>query len=206
MPSTALSNLCADPAISNSRPTLPAAVPLATHSLSSTLILPSSHPSVIQMYAPSIADLISELEVSPSNKVSRRDERQLDPPQVERAVVSESGEWMATVDGRSGDVAHRGEVYLKLWSWDRKGGYWILNTRIDRPHGLKTVTAVTFRPGNDSTGQQLVTTGADGTIKVWRLRPAAKESKVSEGMRPGHFWILALADFPLQNTGSPKSR
>ncbi|KAH8099362.1 WD40 repeat-like protein [Cristinia sonorae] len=173
-----------DPAISNNRPTLPSSVPLTVHSLTSTLVLPSSHPSMIQMYSPTIADLISELEVSPSNKISRRDDKQLDPPRVERAVVSENGKWMATVDSRAGDEAHRGEVYLKLWSWEKKGGYWTLNTRIDRPHGLKNVTAVTFRPPSEVSSLQLATTGADGAIKIWRLRQVSKEGKNTE-----EFWV-----------------
>ena len=136
---------------------------------------------MIQMYAPSTSDLISELEVSPSNKVSRRDEKPLDPPRVERAVISNSGQWMATVDSRAGDDAHRGDVYLKIWLWDRKGSSWLLNTRIDRPHGLTPITSVNFRPQTDSTSQQLVTTGADGNIKLWRLRHTTKEGKNAEG-------------------------
>ena len=47
--------------------------------------------------------LVAELEVSPSNRVSRRDEKALQPSVVERVVVSPSGEWMATVDVREGD-------------------------------------------------------------------------------------------------------
>ncbi|TCD65669.1 hypothetical protein EIP91_002342 [Steccherinum ochraceum] len=182
--SRSIARIKIDPAISNNRPIVPAAVPLAIHPLPSTLILPSSHPSMLQTYNPSTSELISELEVTPSNKVSRRDEKQLDPPRVERAVVSESGLWMATVDGRSGDEAYRGEVYLKVWSWDKKGGSWILNTRIDRPHGLKLVTSVAFRPQAEGASQQLVTTGADGAIKVWRLRQVTKEGKKVE-----EYWV-----------------
>lgn len=170
-----------DPAISNNRPIQPTSIPLAVHPLTSTLVLPSSHPSMIQMYAPTTADLMSELEVSPSNKISRRDEKQLEPPRVERSVVSESGRWMATVDSRSGDDSYRGEVYLKLWAWDRKSSHWTLNTRIDRPHGLHPVTSVAFRPATGDNNEQLVTTGSDGAIKFWRLRQTRKEGKLAEG-------------------------
>lgn len=110
--------------------------------------------------------LAAELEVSPSNRVSRRDEKALQPSAVERAVVSPSGEWMATVDVRETDDSFRGEVYLKIWHWEKAGGFWELNTRVDRPHGLSAISAVSF---SDHT-HLLVTTGRDGYIKTWRLK------------------------------------
>jgi NET1-associated nuclear protein 1 (U3 small nucleolar RNA-associated protein 17) len=156
---------------------------MAIHPATSTLILPSSHPSSLQTYAPSTSILIGELEVSPTNRVSRRDEAPLEPPRVECAVVSSSGEWMATVDSREGDEAFRGEVYLKIWWWDPKTGFWILNTRIDRPHGLERVTSVAFSPEiKDRLAIQLVTTGDDQTIKVWRLRTMTEKNGHVEGL------------------------
>ena len=62
--------------------------------------------------------LLSELEVSPSNRISRRDEKALEPCRVEVSAVSDSGDWMATLDTREGEDSFRGEVYLKMWSWD----------------------------------------------------------------------------------------
>lgn len=153
--------------------------PLAVHSLTSTMILPSSHPSSLQIYSPSSSKLISELEVSPSNRVSRRDDKPLEPSRVDRAVVSPSGDWMATVDLRDGDESFRGELYLKLWSWDPRSGQWTLNTRIDRPHGLERVTHVVFSPKS----QFLVTTGADGNIKTWRLRSSGSKTVSADGQQ-----------------------
>ncbi|KAH7886105.1 WD40-repeat-containing domain protein [Phlebopus sp. FC_14] len=156
-----------DPAVSDSLPSSSTA-PLAVHSLSDTLVLPSSHPSSLQTYSPSTSTLVAELEVSSSNRVSRRDERTLESSRVEYAVVSSNGEWMATVDHREGDESFRGEIYLKLWYWDKRNAFWILNTRVDRPHGHHRVTSITFSP--DSHNVELVTTGEDGNVKMWRIR------------------------------------
>ncbi|KAI0652052.1 WD40 repeat-like protein [Trametes meyenii] len=174
-----------DPAVSHDRPSTSTSVPLAIHSLSSTLILPSSHPSSLQTYSPSTSRLLSELEVSPSNRVSRRDDKPLQPSRVECAVLSDAGDWMATVDSREADESFRAEVYLKIWRWDRKAGFWILNTRIDRPHGLKKITGVAFRPrARTQDDLLLATTGEDGNIKTWRVRSVKTKS---EGVE--EFWV-----------------
>ncbi|KAF8922017.1 WD40-repeat-containing domain protein [Mucidula mucida] len=158
--------------------------PLASHPASSTLILPSSHPSSLQMFSIPSSQVISELEVSPSNRVSRRDEKPLEPSRVELTVVSSSGDWMATVDRREGDGTLHGEVYVKIWSWDRQVGSWILNTRIDRPHGSQKVLDIAFSPVPPSSSSSLLlaTTGADNNIKIWRLKKS-KDRIASE------FWV-----------------
>jgi NET1-associated nuclear protein 1 (U3 small nucleolar RNA-associated protein 17) len=88
---------------------------------------------------------------------------------------------MATVDARKGDESFHGEVYLKLWWWDKKSGSWTLNTRIDRPHGLTKVTSTAFSPVQDITALQLVSTGRDGYIKTWRVRKE-KTKNANEGL------------------------
>jgi hypothetical protein len=168
-----------EPAMSRHGLPPPVTAPLAVHALTSTLILPSSHPSSLQTYSPSSSKLISELEVSPSNRISRRDEKPIEHSRVDRAVISASGEWMATVDGREGDPTFRGEIYLKIWHW--KPGTWILNTIIDRPHGLKKITALAFSPAVGKDSFYLVTTGQDGNVKTWRLRSLRGKGGVSEG-------------------------
>jgi NET1-associated nuclear protein 1 (U3 small nucleolar RNA-associated protein 17) len=125
--------------------------------------------------------LVAELEVSPSNRVSRRDDKPPEPVKVEAAVISTSGEWMATIDGRHGDEYFRGEVYLKIWWWDHKSKFWILNTRIDRPHGLMKVNTVSFSPVKDPRLLQLVTSGLDGNVKTWRIRTTKQKGGQTEG-------------------------
>lgn len=168
--------------MSHSRPSASAPTPLTVHSLSSTLILPSSHPSSLQAYSPSSSKLISELEVSPSNRVSRRDEKMLEPSRVERAVVSSSGEWLATIDSREGDGCFRGEVHLKVWRWESSTGLWALNTRIDKPHGPSRVTSIVFSPDDGSGNTLLTTSGEDGSVTSWRKRSVAnKRTGTSDG-------------------------
>jgi NET1-associated nuclear protein 1 (U3 small nucleolar RNA-associated protein 17) len=156
-------------------------IPLAVHSPSATLVLPSSHPSSLQTYSPSSSTLIAELEVSPTNRVSRQDEKPIEPLRVEMTVISSNGDWMATIDGRGGDDSFRGEIYLKMWWRDRKAGFWILKTRVDRPHGLARVTSVTFSPVESGSPLQLVTTGQDGNIKMWRIRRIKQKGGDIEG-------------------------
>lgn len=76
---------------------------------------------------------------------------------------------MATVDARDGEDGFGGEIYLKIWAWERKTSNWILNTRIDRPHGLHKITDISFSPISHERQLQLVTTGKDGYAKIWRL-------------------------------------
>jgi NET1-associated nuclear protein 1 (U3 small nucleolar RNA-associated protein 17) len=154
------------------------------HALTSTIILPSSHPSSLQIYSPSSSKLISELEISPSNRVSRRDERPIEPSRVEQTVISSSGEWLASVDTRDGEDGFRGEVYLKLWRWDQNASTWILNTRVDRPHGLKKITCMAFSPSSSKDSQSilLVTTGEDNNVKTWGLKTVKDKVMVMEGM------------------------
>ncbi|KIK70685.1 hypothetical protein GYMLUDRAFT_32726 [Collybiopsis luxurians FD-317 M1] len=146
------------------------AVPLALHHSSSTFILPSSHASSIQMFSLTSSKIVSELEIAPSNRVSRRDEKPIEPSRVERTVISPSGEWMATTDARPHTEDFHGEVYLKIWRWDRKTSLWTLNTRIDRPHGPHSVLDLSFNPRPHASLESfLVTAGSDGTVKTWRV-------------------------------------
>ncbi|KAF8973504.1 WD40-repeat-containing domain protein [Flammula alnicola] len=183
--------------------------PIAIQPLTSTLVLPSSHPSSLQMYSPSSSTLICELEVSPSNRVSRRDEKPVIPSRVETAVISSSGTWMATVDSREGDAGFRSEVYLKIWSWDTHQGNWILNTRIDRPHGIDKVTDVSFTPCVDESKYlHLVTTGNDGHIKVWRLwrhraAPGSTASESENGTWVSFATLTYRSEIPTSISWSP---
>ncbi len=106
----------------------------------------------------------------------------LEPPRVERAVVSSSGEWLATVDSREGDESFHGEVHLKVWRWESSTGLWTLNTRVDRPHGLARVTSIVFSPDDGSESPLLATSGEDGCVKSWRIRSVVnKKAGTSDG-------------------------
>jgi NET1-associated nuclear protein 1 (U3 small nucleolar RNA-associated protein 17) len=106
----------------------------------------------------------------------------LEPSRVEFAVVSSTGEWLATVDSRDGDEFFRGDVHLKIWRWENPAGLWTLNTRIDKPHGPAAVTSIVFSPGEDSGSTVLVTSGEDGNVKSWRIRSVTnKKTGTSDG-------------------------
>ena len=154
--------------------------PLAFHSTTQTLLLPSSHPSSLQVYSLSSSKLHSELEVSPSNRVSRPHEKPLTSPQVDLVSVSSNGEWMATLDARDDPYDGFGmEVSLKIWRWGSTGGRWELNTRIERPHGLHHVRSIEFSPSGEGL---LVSTGEDGNIKTWVERKVKEKKGDVDGL------------------------
>jgi NET1-associated nuclear protein 1 (U3 small nucleolar RNA-associated protein 17) len=74
--------------------------------------------------------VLFDLEVAPSNRIARRDEKELEPVAVELVAFSGAGpgesaahgqsEWMATIEGRQGDEYEgAGAVCnLKVWRWD----------------------------------------------------------------------------------------
>ncbi|KAF8999080.1 WD40 repeat-like protein [Cyathus striatus] len=159
--------------------------PLAAHPLSSTLILPSSHPSSLQIFSPASLTLVSELEVSPSNRVSRREDKPIEAALIEKSVVSQCGQWMATIDSREGEDGVHGEVYLKIWRWDSPSKTWILNTRIDRPHGIQKILDIAFGPLNGQHSPYLATAGKDGYVRIWRVRTRNVEQNIKED-----FWVL----------------
>ncbi|KAJ8702240.1 NET1-associated nuclear protein 1 [Pleurotus ostreatus] len=161
--------------------------PLAIHRLTSTIVLPSSHPSSLQVYAPFSSELVSEIEISPSNRISRRDETPIEAYRVENTQISASGEWMVTLDCRAGDENFRGDIFLKFWKWHHKPGVWILNTRIDHPHDLGAVTSMAFKSSDSDDPLQLVTTGADSHVKIWRLKSIKTPGEVEES------WVIRSA-------------
>ncbi|SJX64495.1 related to NAN1-U3 snoRNP protein [Sporisorium reilianum f. sp. reilianum] len=152
--------------------------PLAVHPASRNVVLLAGHPSSLQFYD-SVKDVNTmELEVAPSNRVSRVDEEQIEPTRVERVVFSpfvssktaEAGEWMVTFDSRNlsdmeGEVEVVSKSSLKFWRWNPLNRRYTLNTRIDRPHNGKRLTSITFSPSS----ALLVTTASDGKARSWHL-------------------------------------
>ena len=163
-------------------------IPLAVHPSTSYIVMQSSHPSSLQICSSLTSDLISELEVAPSNRVSRRDETPIEPARVSHAVICRGfstpgaipGEWMATVDYRDGGDEFGSDVTLKIWRWE--GTQFVLNTRIDRPHGKGRVTSVSFNPASvDTSSCILVTTGDNGFVRTWKVTSAFDKKGNEEG-------------------------
>jgi NET1-associated nuclear protein 1 (U3 small nucleolar RNA-associated protein 17) len=141
-----------------------------------------------------------ELEVSPSNRVSKRDFKPIAGAVVERVATSSCGQWMATVDVRFGGEESQSEIYLKFWSWDSSQGSWVLNTRINKPHGNNSILSMSFRPScGHNAGLWLATCGEDGKLKIWRIRTTKTKNAGVEGMNG--LFLFVLAHFS-QNIGS----
>ncbi|KAH7334387.1 quinon protein alcohol dehydrogenase-like superfamily [Rhizoctonia solani] len=167
--------------------------PLVSHSQSNRILLPAAHPASLQVLSRTGAgiSLVGELEVAPSNRISRKDETPIEPIRVGLVSLSNKGketdaQWLATVDSRAD-----AEIYLKFWKWNnedsttRSSNLCTLNTRIDRPHGEHRVTSLAFHPRG---GEMLATTGEDGIVKMWGIRRSSDEE----------FWICA-ASFSYRN-------
>ncbi|TNY22985.1 WD40-repeat-containing domain protein [Rhodotorula diobovata] len=174
------------PTFAPARPDAP--TPLALDPSTSSLVLPAAHPSSLQFYSPREDATVLELEVAPSNRVTGADlDRPLEPTRVERVAFSTpeedrdktGGYWMATVDSwvREGFAPVR---QLKLWRKDGSGNGFVLSTRIDRPHDAP-ITAMAFSPSSKS--PLLLTTSADGSIKLWAPTSASPASTTSWACR-----------------------
>ena len=166
--------------------------PLALDRAAGQLVLLAGHPSTVQFVDVATRTHVRDMEIVPSNRVSRPEEALLTPPSVYAVAFSDPGrdalhaEWMATVDGRDGG-SFTSEFSLKLWQWEPRSKTYVLNTRIDHPHE-KSVSSIGFSPClSDNDPLQaflLVTAGGDGQVKTWRL--ALRSLK---GARSEHFWV-----------------
>ncbi|KAL7417577.1 hypothetical protein BDY24DRAFT_437908 [Mrakia frigida] len=173
-------------------------LPFAYHPLTSSVLLPSSHPSSLQFYSPELQTSILELEVSPSNRVSRTEDKVVEPARVERAVFSSGAgekiaEYMATSEKREEDEEEGGEEerVVKVWRWDEGLRSYTLTTRLPNPHP-SNITSLSFSPvpvpvfpADKTPSLLLLSTGEDGTARVWReKRVLFKSGKVQASFQP----------------------
>ena len=188
--------------------------PLAFHAPTRSIVLNSSHPSTLQFFRPSTSSLVFDLEVVPSNRVSRAD-KEITPIKVSSVVFSpatahsEAGQWMATYESRVADSEQGGGkvTAVKLWYWGSKNGY-VLNTQLDRIHGFEDVTSMSFAPAQllgaggsaDSkrgAGWLFLTTGSDGTAKVWTVRRGFADGIAKGSGKQTCFLSFGLLSLPL---------
>lgn len=166
--------------------------PLAYDAASGHVVLTAGHPSTLQFVDVASRTHIRDVEVAPSNRVSRPEDEVLAPPRVQHVAFSQAlegslhAEWMATVDGREGGV-YTSELSLKLWQWDAHRKTYVLNTRIDHPHE-HSITAVCFSPRLDTDDFLLATAGEEGQIKTWR-----RATRTLKGARAETFWVCRSA-------------
>ncbi|MCO5596109.1 hypothetical protein L7F22_050169 [Adiantum nelumboides] len=132
-------------------------LPLAVEPRTNNLTLSSGHPSTIQFLNTTTDDQVMQVEIVPSNRVSRPGKDPLTQSHVEHVCFSNDNVWMATVD-----VKATGETHLKIWQWSQNANTYVLNTRIDEPHGQESeILSMSFSP--QSYG--LTKRGPKGTLK-----------------------------------------
>ncbi|KAG9038849.1 hypothetical protein FRB95_014398 [Tulasnella sp. JGI-2019a] len=159
---------------------------LAIHPQRNWLATTSSHPASLQIYDPYTSSLVSELEVAPSNRIAATDEDTILTPctVVQAAFSSEDGRWLATVDVREATLDAGVAIVLKIWNWVTDGarGTYLLNTKIDRPHGKSIVNSIHFSSPDVNGDCTLATTGQDGLVRLWGVKRIAvdKENQTTE--------------------------
>lgn len=117
-------------------------LPLAVEPRTNHLVLSSGHPSTIQFLNTVTDDQMMQLEIVPSNRVSRPGKDPLTQSHVEHICFSNDNLWMATVD-----VKATGETHLRIWQWSQSRNSYMLNTRIDQPHGFDSeILSMSFSP------------------------------------------------------------
>lgn len=173
---------------------------MAIEPLSNRLVFQASHPSTIQFYSATQDIHVYEQDISPSNRVSRTDERPIEPVRVEQIAFSATASpstasasnanagalqlatdnrgavWMATFDTWQ-DREYTRESHLKFWMGypSHKPGYGLVS-RIDNPHGQERLSSMCFAPSPSSSTStsggvaKLCTTSFDGTIKLWQYK------------------------------------
>ncbi|KAJ1334494.1 hypothetical protein BSLG_007649 [Batrachochytrium salamandrivorans] len=110
----------------------------------SASIAMNGYPGSVQFYNPALEQSITEVDVSPRNRVTRIEDREILRPHVHHIQFSDDGEWMATVDVRN-DRIFATESYLRFWKYNTESRSYVANTRVDSPHG-ETVTSLRFQP------------------------------------------------------------
>jgi NET1-associated nuclear protein 1 (U3 small nucleolar RNA-associated protein 17) len=150
------------------RPTSSSPYPLAIQpGNTGHLVVPSSHPSTLQFIDLSSSTVTSDLEVAPSNRIARRDDKEVVPVAVEHIAFTST--WMATIEGRQGDEAEGGGDVRTLKVWRNDGGHYKINTQLPRPHGSDPVTSIAL-------AEHLLTCSAT-EAKIWSVRQAKKSDQ-----------------------------
>ncbi|CAO3571143.1 unnamed protein product [Mortierella alpina] len=149
-------------------------------------------PGTLQFFDPIKEQHIMELEITPRNKVSRTDEKEIIPPQVMHCAFSsdKAARWMVTVDGRD-DHETTPELFIKFWEYDDDTRNYVLNTRVDAPHS-KAITSCVFNPRIGNQAPMVVTTSMDGTFKVWEL---THQGEARRGIEAERAWSCRSTGF-----------
>ncbi|OCK83884.1 WD40 repeat-like protein [Lepidopterella palustris CBS 459.81] len=121
-------------------------------------------------------------------------------PDIKLLQLSHDGMWLATVEEwipPRTDVQHleeneeytkeeqslRREIYLKFWLWDKQREIWMLETRIDAPHGLPGECAPSrvFDLASDPNKVGFATVGEDGVVRIWQPKTRMRDGTMVRG-------------------------
>ncbi|TPX45559.1 hypothetical protein SeMB42_g03970 [Synchytrium endobioticum] len=127
------------------------------------LIALNALPGSLQFISSSTFEHVMELEVTPGNRVSRRDNNDIVRAHVLYVAFSADGEWMVTLESRESGPH---EQHLKFWKYDGATQSYSVNTRVDGPHDSGSVLSLKMNtnPGTPST---CITTGDDNKFRLW---------------------------------------
>lgn len=126
-------------------------------------------PRFVQFWSLESDNHLGEVEVSPRNRISRTETRELIDAEVTHVAFDRDASWMGTVDVRD-DREFPMDIYLKFWTYDPTSKSWTLSTRVDFPHGESKVSSLAFNPARRSS--MALTTGEDRQFRVWTRREA----------------------------------
>ncbi|KAI5807716.1 hypothetical protein DFH27DRAFT_497873 [Peziza echinospora] len=131
-------------------------------------------------------------------------------PNVALLSISNSGEWLATLDewtppsndltdSTDPELVDGKEVYLKFWRKDEKNG-WGLATRVDSPHpspvsgmlggGAKVFDLLALPSSSLTRSPVFASLGADGCVRIWKSRVRTRKGgeKVTDGVAEQVNW------------------
>lgn len=157
--------------------------PLAIHPNTNQLVMNAGHASSLQFFDVEADRLVSQMEVLPSNRVSRPDDIPLEPSRVDKVCFSSDGEWMATIESRG-----TREVTMKVWKWEIGQKRYNLNSRIEGPHKEAIILTISFSPRDLDGSPLLLTSGNDNQVRTWRMM-----TQDMKGGKKEDLWIARSA-------------
>ena len=127
---------------------------------------------------PSVAStkyaFLTKVDVSPRNRISRRDKQEIIHSHVQYAKLSTDGSWLITVNVRQ-NGEFENECYLKFWAYDVDTQRYALNSRVNKPHSLP-LTSISLCKPRQGYSLRACTTSEDRSFKVWELQDKQKDT------------------------------
>lgn len=167
------------------------------------LAVPSAQPQIDPILSQLSRPYLQRFDISAACHISRQaltrtnattvnigpEGNRIHEPNVSLIQVSDSGQWLATIDEWAPDQkdtsylatndedaeeqrSTRLEMYLKFWSWNAEHEDWELHTRIDGPHrpSNSVVPSRVLDLANRPHSNDFATAGDDYFVRIWKPR------------------------------------